>query len=264
MGSYTMTRQKNTSDLHPEETPSDSHVDVCELQQHTITLPLPPGLPLEAMSLSLLAECCIGEMNNYRRGEPYTDRYCVELFRRSLMQRDATAWEVLQERFHDTMLRWMCGHPMRDIACRFDSEENYVAQAFARFWLATAAHQQVGFQSVAAILRYLRMSLHSVILDALRAYSRPKEVPLPEDGDPEEPFGEDTHEGHEVWEAILHLLPDSRDQRVAYLLFHCGLKPREIIHFCPQEFSDVQEVYRLRRNIEESNVSTDDRTGCGC
>jgi hypothetical protein len=74
---------------------------------------------------------------------------------------------------------------------------------------------------------------------------------LPEYGDPEEPFGEDTHEGHEVWEAILHLLPDSRDQRVAYLLFHCGLKPREIIHFCPQEFSDVQEVYRLRRNIME-------------
>src|SRR5436305_13773434 len=102
MGSCTMTRQKNTIDLHLEEAPNNSHVDVCEFQQHTITLPLPSDLLLEAISVSLLAERCIGEMNNYRRGEPYTDRYCVELFRRSLMQRDAMAWEVLQERFHDT------------------------------------------------------------------------------------------------------------------------------------------------------------------
>jgi len=35
------------------------------------------------------------------------------------------------------------------------------------------------------------------------------------------------------------------------LFFNCGLKPEEIVHFCPQEFSDVQEVYRLRRNILE-------------
>ena len=45
------------------------------------------------------------------------------------------------------------------------------------------------------------------------------------------------------------MLPDEREQRLAYLLFHCGLKPREIIHYCPQEFSSVQEIYRLHRNI---------------
>jgi len=248
-----MTRQKNTIDLHLEKASGHSYIDidVCELQQHKITLPRSSDLPLEAMSVSMLAERCIDEMSKYRRGEAHTERYCIELFRRALAQRDAPAWEVMQERFHETMLRWMCGHPMRDIACRFDSEENYVAQAFARFWLATTGNQQVEFQSVGAVLRYLRMSLHSVILDALRVYSRPKEVSLPDDGEPEEPFVEETHDGHEVWEAILRLLPDSRDQRVAYLLFHCGLKPGEIIRFCPQEFSDVQEVYHLRRNIME-------------
>ena len=93
--------------------------------------------------------------------------------------------------------------------------------------LMQAGHSCIGTQSD------FLMSLQSVILDALRAYSRPKEVPLPESGNPEEPFGEDTHEGHEVWDAILPLLPDRRDQRVAYLLFHCGLKPREILRFCP-------------------------------
>jgi hypothetical protein len=38
---------------------------------------------------------------------------------------------------------------------------------------------------------------------------------------------------------------------VAYLVFQCNLKPREIIRRCPQEFSEVQEIYRLRRIIVE-------------
>jgi hypothetical protein len=47
------------------------------------------------------------------------------------------------------------------------------------------------------------------------------------------------------------LLANPREVRLAYLLFHCGLKPREIVHFCPQEFDDVREVYGLRRTIME-------------
>jgi hypothetical protein len=47
------------------------------------------------------------------------------------------------------------------------------------------------------------------------------------------------------------ILTNPREQRLAYLLFHCGLGPREMIRFCPQEWSDVQEIYRLRRNIME-------------
>jgi hypothetical protein len=35
------------------------------------------------------------------------------------------------------------------------------------------------------------------------------------------------------------------------LLFHCGLKAREVVQHCGNEFSDVREVYRLGRNIME-------------
>jgi hypothetical protein len=47
------------------------------------------------------------------------------------------------------------------------------------------------------------------------------------------------------------MLPNERERRLVYLLYHCGLKPREIVRFCPQEWSEVQEIYRLRRNIIE-------------
>ncbi len=36
-----------------------------------------------------------------------------------------------------------------------------------------------------------------------------------------------------------------------YLLYYCGLKPREIVLRCPQEFDDVKEIYRLNHNIVE-------------
>jgi hypothetical protein len=102
---------------------------------------------------------------------------------------------------------------------------------------------------LAAALQYLRASLHGAILDTLRAYSRPKEVCLPDPGEAGEPGGEDQTDSLEVWEIVQTLLPDRREQRLVYLLYHCGLKPREIVQFCAPEWGDVREIYRLRRNI---------------
>ncbi len=62
-------------------------------------------------------------------------------------------------------------------------------------------------------------------------------------------MAEDSDDGRDLWQIIQRLIPDEREQRLAYLLFHCGLKPREIVHHLPQEFSDVQEIYRLHRRI---------------
>ena len=55
------------------------------------------------------------------------------------------------------------------------------------------------------------------------------------------------------------MLPDGRENRLAYLLFHCGLNPRKIVRFCSQERSDVLEIYRLRRNMMQQFLSTEER-----
>jgi hypothetical protein len=198
-----------------------------------------------------LADRCMNEINNYRRGETSNDVYGLELFRRAIQDCDPCAWETIQKRFNEIMLQWMRSHPLKSAANNFDSDENYVAQGFTRFWQATIGNEQIQFRSLAAILRYLRASLNGIILDTLRAYSRPRETSLPELGEPGEPVVEDLDDGNELWEVIRSLLPDERQQRVAYFTFHCGLKPREIIHFCSPEFSDIQEIYRLRRSIFE-------------
>ena len=206
---------------------------------------------LSALSISALAKQCIREMSNYRNGEPSNELYGLELFRRAIVQSNQDAWLCLQQCFSELVLSWLRRHPRKEEAYRFDSEENYVARAFERFWLATAHNRQVEFRTLAAALGYLRASLNGAILDTLRACSRPKEVPLPEAGSPEEPSVEDSVDNGELWELLREMFPAEREQRLIYLLFHCGLKPREIVRYCPHEFSDVREVYLIRRNIHE-------------
>jgi DNA-directed RNA polymerase specialized sigma24 family protein len=212
-------------------------------------LSLTKHLEPAAMSLSALEEHSMREFNNFWRGSAYNDRYCLEILRRATLQGDNRAWECLQRCFSGILRGWIHRHPSKEAAYRFDSEENYMAQAFERFWLATSRHEKLEFDSLSAALRYLHACLNGAILDTLRVYSRLKEVPLPGPDEAGELLVEDSDEVGEVWEAIRGLLPDEREQRAAYLLYHCGLKPREIVSFCPQEFSEVREVYRLRRNI---------------
>jgi hypothetical protein len=211
------------------------------------------------MSLPALAAHCMRELNKYRSGEPCADTYAVELLRRATMQGDQEAWAWVQHCFGGVVLNWLRRHPQRARACRLESEEHYVALAFERFWQSTASNQQVEFSTLAVALGYLRASLNGAILDTLRADARRREIPLPEPGEPGEPHTEDVTFSSEVWDILKTLLSNPREQRLAYLLFHCGLRPREIILFCSGEFSDVREVYRLKRNILERLLRNEDR-----
>jgi hypothetical protein len=202
-----------------------------------------------SMSIAALTERCMKELQNYGQGAPSDDRFGMELFYRALMQRNALAWEAVQHCFNDIMCRWIRNHPLRDVACRYDSEENYVALGFGRFWQAMVGKQNSSFQSLGAAMKYLRACLHASVIDTLRTYSRARVVGLPEPGGAGEPSCEDEYDSGELWQVISHLLPDARERRVAHLLYHCGLKPRAIVHFCYEEFHDVREIYNIRRNI---------------
>lgn len=181
------------------------------------------------------------------------EQYAIELFRCAVMQHDPLARERVQQCFHETVLGWLRIHPLKETVCRFESEEYYVAQAFTRFWMVADTHQQGEFQSLASTLQYLQMSLNATLLDAVRvhAHPHPHKVTLLE----EEPVAngrpsiESDGENQKLWEMLQSLLPSQREQRVAYLLFHCGLKPSEIMRFCPQEFHSMEDIYRLRRTI---------------
>jgi len=179
------------------------------------------------------------------------EQYCLDMFRRALLKSDQHAREQLQQGFSGLGLSWIRLHPRREEACRYQKEEYYVAEAFKCLWQATAHHKELEFSTLAAVLKYLRASLNAVIIDTLRTYTRSREFPIEVHGYPGESVTAVHDNSDGVWNNMLTLLSDTREQRLAYLLFHCGLKPEEIAHFYPQDFSDVREISSLRLNIIE-------------
>lgn len=205
---------------------------------------------LGQMPLTTLAALGINELQQHRCKALFDEHYCLEILRRALVEQTDEAWSVVQQCFSETIRIWIRSHPSRDVAFLRDSEENYIAQTFSRFWFAVR-DQHLKFTTLYAALSYLHATLNGVIIDTLRSHLRSREVPFPEPGCSQEPMVEDTVDGQSIWNSIQLLLPDERERRLAYLLYYCGLKPREIIIRCPDEFDDVKEIYRLNHNIVE-------------
>jgi len=219
----------------------------------------PPSqsFPLSIMSTAELVDHCMNEIDLYHQGEVQGDTYCVELLRRATLQNDQDAVQAVQQCLSETVRGWLDCHPHKETACRVGKEEYYVTQAFERFFEATE-HQQLVFSTLANALLSLRTYLNSVLLDALRASSRSREIMLPGRSKTEHSKVTSSKQS-EVWEMLRNMLPDLREQRLVYLLFHCGLKPKEIVHTYPQEFQDVEEISRWRLMLIQSLLDSEDQ-----
>src|SRR5215467_1845644 len=204
---------------------------------------------LRNLSVPALAARSQREINSYRRGEAQDSPSCLELFHRARIQHDDVALEALRQCFGEFLRDWIGRHPQKEVICHFESEDYYTALAFERFWQAIIQRQALEFGTLTAALAFLQACLNAVILEALRTYSQSSTVAFLETDDAGEPVVENDENGGTLWETIQRMLPNEREQRVAYLLFHCGLQPGEIVRGNPQEFNDVQEVARLRHNI---------------
>src|SRR5690348_15898174 len=118
---------------------------------------------------------------------------------------------------------------------------------------------QIEFTSLQSVLGYLHATLNGILIDTMRMYLHSRIVPLPETDILKEPSVEERSYGHELLESVQLLLPDAREQRLVYLLYYCGLKPREIMLRCPGEFASVKESFRLNKNVIERLIRNRER-----
>lgn len=219
-----------------------------ELNQLATSMSSHEALAPEVMGIAELASYCIQEIHLYQEGALQQERYCIELLRRATLQGNQDAWKIVQEFLSETVRGWISQHPRKEEACRLESEETYVDQAFARFYLLIVS-QQTEFSQLSAALQYLKVCLSGVILKRVRACSRPGAIPLP--------TADDTHESTVVsetdtvivWNILCQSCKSTCEQRLAYLLFQCGLKPGDIVNSYPQEFTGVRAIARVRHAI---------------
>lgn len=206
---------------------------------------------LEETDLTTLAAQCREELRHYASQQSTEGQSCLELLRRATLFHLEEAWALLLDLLTPPMQIWFRAHPHVSLALAYDSEENYLAQTFSRFWSVVRA-RRVAFSRLPSLLSYLRLTLHSTMIDTLRSYLRAPCVSLldPAVSESTSVALPESDQRDDSWSAIVRLLENEQERQLVYLLYYCGLKPREVAARFPL-FQDVKTIYRLNHLILE-------------
>ena len=214
------------------------------------------------MPLAEVVATCRDETGKFLRRAESDDAFCLELFRRAVCERSDAAWEAIMAQYRSLVVAWV--RQQRVALALAESDDYWVNRVFERFWRAVGADRFDRFEGLSALLKYLKLCAHSVLLDEARARAarggdslddvaagasrRRAAVPLA-------PDVEDIAVGElsagELWQAIEAELADDVEQLVAYHSFVRGLKPREIYERYPEQIGSVADVHRIKRNVIE-------------
>ena len=113
------------------------------------------------------------------------------------------------------------------------------------------------FDSLAAVLKYLKMCVHSVIADEVRSrQARQYEETLelidhePASDDPADDVVSNIS-AQGLWKVIQEELNGEDERVLIYLAYVQGMKPSEISSQHSRLFPTVEDVYRIKRNVLE-------------
>lgn len=214
-------------------------------------------LQLESLSIHELARCCSDETKKFLKRSISESSFCLELFRRAMIQHDEDAWTYLYQQYTPLVLTWILQYRSAIPLLGHDAKTSLVNAAFAKFSQALTPVKMEKFDSLPAILQYLKMCVHSVIADEMR---------LHQERQCEEAFNAREHERviddpaddvissivtQGLWQTIQEELHDESERVLVYLAYVHGMKPREISHQHRHLFPTVDDVYRIKRNVLE-------------
>ncbi len=202
-----------------------------------------------------LARRCREETLRFLKGESRDDAFCFEIFERAVVHREDDAWEAVVAQYRGIVLAYVGQHTAT--AMLHESDDYWVNRAFQRFWSAVGPNRFDKFPDLPALLKYLKLCVHSVLLDEVRSrrassLSSLDELPetIPNKADSEHSvIGKLA--GEQLWQAIARELNDEAEQKVVYLSFARDMKPSDIVERYPHLFASVADVYRIKRNVIE-------------
>ena len=211
-------------------------------------------MSLGELSIADLARRCADETLRFVHREPRDDAYCFELFGRAVVQRDDAAWAAIMAQYRGIILAYVGQHSSASLLR--EPDDYWVNRAFARFWSAVGPDRFGQFPDLPALLKDLKLCVHSVLMDELRTRRAPP-ASLDEVPEATPSTSNDEHaligrlSSEQLWRAILDELQNEAERVVAHLSFTRGLKPGEIYDRHPRLYADVSDVYRVKRNVIE-------------
>ncbi len=208
----------------------------------------------EQLTLSGLAHRCAEESRRFFRQKPSDPRFCFEIFRRAILERNERAWSLIYQQFSPLVSRWVQAH-----AAFQDSGEEvqyFVNRAFDRMWTAVTPEKFERYTELNALLRYMQMCVHSAIIDQFRKKTHTEltlqAAEAQTGGAPRaglEAHVIDRLQGQVLWEEITRRLKNEKERLVIYASFVLALKAREIFEEHKDDFEDIREIYLIKQNV---------------
>lgn len=206
------------------------------------------------LDLGALSQRCADETVNFFRRLAHDPRFCFELFRRALVERNPRAWDRVYAQYARQVESWVQRH--RGFKQAPEEVGYYVNRAFEKMWASLTPDRFTHFSDLKALLKYLQMCTFSAVVDHLRL----RALPTVEDDDhslyalPTENTSVEDEVVRQVDSQALRRLiraelRDERERLVAYYTFFIGLKPRELYERCPDRFASVHDIYVTKQNV---------------
>jgi len=211
---------------------------------------------LRKLSLIELAKRCAEETDRFRARLEDDSRFCFELFRRAISERDQYAWDTICRQYKPLMTDWWV-RPHRGFRASGEDLDQIINRTYEKFWSALTPEKFSKFSDLKPLLNYLKMCVDSVIVD----HNRKVEPPNQYISDDESPvWGRDPSLGPEeklmddeksqaFWEWVNSHLHDEKERLVVYGSFALDLKPQKICDKFHDKFPDVDEVYTIKQNV---------------
>jgi len=205
------------------------------------------------MAMADLAKHCAHETELYFRHLSHDPRYCFELFRRAIREQDQSAWEIICLQYQPLVAGWVRQHSRFEPSG--EEAQYFINGAFGKIAITLTRDKFDGFSDIGSLLRYLKMCVHSVIVDYFRSVEQERLYALESvskgrmlDSSPEEQAMNQVYR-QTLWDLIKMRLQDEKERSVIYGSFVLALKPQELYDFFRNLFSDVDEIYRIKQNV---------------
>jgi hypothetical protein len=212
-----------------------------------------PETEPQHMPVAELAHKCAQETENYFHHQIHDSSYCFELFRRAIQDKNQSAWDIICAQYQPLVSGWVKQH--RGFETTGEEIQYFVNGAFGKIAATLSPVKFDDFPNIGSLLRYLKLCVHSVIVDYNRAADQVNLFPL-EDASEEastEPATEDQaldrSQDQAMWDWINGWLEDEKERRVIYGLFVLALKPQELFDHFRNLFQEVDEIYRVKQNV---------------
>lgn len=206
------------------------------------------------LSLTGLRQRCARESERFFKRRDHDPRFCFELFRRAILHRNELAWEYIYLQYRPLVAGWVGRHPLFPAVA--EQMEDFILVAFEKMWKALTPTKFEAFSELKALLSYLRMCVHSAVVDAARKKERDELLeqalagsePWTEASNPDK-GGQSRPEREEFWRWLSDRLKNEKEKTIVYGSFVLALKPREVYAQYGDVFDSIEEVRRVKENV---------------